>query len=142
MGPGRISRQMTIRLRCQRSMDLVTRTRPLDRGGEIRAPNNRSRVIVMSILRPSANPFSFLAEPDPSKPKGPRRLKPFRTPDSTPKFPAHVPASCEASSRTRTSRLQSNLSGSRPIVANRACVILAQEILLSTKKRTQTGDFL
>jgi len=53
-----------------------------------------------------------------------------------------VNAPCGASTIRELENFNFNLSGSRPIVANRACEILSQENFLSSKKCIDDQNFL
>jgi len=68
------------------------------------------------------------------KPKGPRREKPLRASATTLKFCVPLPLLAECQPDHKLENFNFNLSGSDPIVANRAGVILTYGILLSTKK--------
>jgi hypothetical protein len=76
------------------------------------------------------------------KPKGPRRAKPLRISAITLKFcdPSALLAVCQR--KHKLENFNFNLSGSDPVVANRAGVILPYEIFLSTKKRIDVRNFL
>ena len=68
------------------------------------------------------------------KPKGPRRAKPLRISATTLKFCIPSAPLAECQRKRKLENFNFNLSGSDPIVANRAGVILPYEFFLSTKK--------
>ena len=76
------------------------------------------------------------------KPKGPRRAKPLRISATTLKFCISSAPLAECQRKRKLENFNFNLSGSDPIVANRAGVILPYGIFLSTKKCTYVRNFL
>ena len=76
------------------------------------------------------------------KPKGPRREKPLRASATTLKFCDPSPPLAECQRKHKLENFNFNLSGSDPIVANRAGVILPYEVFLSTKKCINVRNFL
>lgn len=76
------------------------------------------------------NPCEFPAP----KPKRPRRAKPLRASAITLKFCISSTPLAEHQRKRKPENFNFNLSGSDPIVANRAGVILPYEFFLSTKK--------
>jgi hypothetical protein len=78
------------------------------------------------------NPCGF---PSPRS-KGPQRAKPFRASATTLKFRVSSPLLAKLQRARELENFNFNLSGSDPIVANRAGVIVPQQSFLSTKKCT------
>src|SRR4030095_11372795 len=76
------------------------------------------------------------------KPKGPRREKPLRASATTLKFCDPSAPLAELQRKHKLENFTFNLSGSDPIVANRAGVILPYVIFLSTKKCINVRNFL
>jgi hypothetical protein len=76
------------------------------------------------------------------KPKGPRRAKPLRASATTLKFCISSTSLAGHQRKRKPENFNFNLSGSDPIVANRAGVILPYEIFLSTKKCDDDRNFL
>jgi len=76
------------------------------------------------------------------KPKGPRREKPLRASATTLKFCVPLPLLAEFQPDHKLENFNFNLSGSDPIVANRAGVILPYDFFLSTKKCMNDRNFL
>ena len=78
------------------------------------------------------NPCGF---PSPRS-KGPQRAKPFRASATTLKFRVSSPLLAKLHRARELENFNFNLSGSDPVVANRAGVILPYDFFLSTKKCT------
>ena len=76
------------------------------------------------------NPCGF---PSPRS-KGPQRAKPFRASAITLKFRVPSPLLAKLQRARELENFNFNLSGSDPVVANRAGVIVPQQSFLSTKK--------
>jgi hypothetical protein len=76
------------------------------------------------------------------KPKGPRRAKPLRISAITLKFCIPLMPLAELQRKRKLENFNFNLSGSDPVVANRAGVILPYEKFLSTKKCGNDRNFL
>src|SRR5258705_4407391 len=66
------------------------------------------------------------------KPKGPRRAKPLRISAITLKVSASSASLAERQRKRKLENFNFNLSGSEPVVANRAVVVLAYGFFLST----------
>ena len=108
-------------------------------------PGSRGKTPCMKITIPSdlrfhpqalsvnvGNPCGF---PSPRS-KGPQRAKPFRASATTLKFRVPSPLLAKLQRARELENFNFNLSGSDPIVANRAGVIVPQQSFLSTKKCT------
>ena len=104
---------------------------------------SRGRIPCMRITIPSdlcfhsqalsvnvGNPCGF---PSPRS-KGPQRAKPFRASATTLKFRVPSPLLAKLQRARELENFNFNLSGSDPVVANRAGVIVPQQSFLSTKK--------
>lgn len=76
------------------------------------------------------------------KPKGPRRAKLLRVSATTLKFCISSAPLAERQRKRKLENFNFNLSGSDPIVSNRAGVILPYDFFLSTKKCDDDRNFL
>jgi hypothetical protein len=106
----------------------------------------RTKITIPSDLRfhsqaLSVNVGNPCESPSP-KPKGPRREKPLRASATTLKFCDPSILLAESQRNHKLENFNFNLSGSDPIVANRAGVILPYEFFLSTKKCINVRYFL
>src|SRR5215471_9380470 len=106
----------------------------------------RSKITIPSDLRfhsqaLSVNVGNPCESPSP-KPKGPRREKPLRASATTLKFCVQSSLLAEFQHDHKLENFNFNLSGSDPIVANRAGVILPYDFFLSTKKCMNDRNFL
>src|SRR4029450_9092597 len=110
------------------------------------AANGGSKITIPSDLcfhsqALSVNVGNPCESPSP-KSKGPRREKPLRASATTLKFRVPLSPLAEWQPDHKLENFNFNLSGSDPIVANRAGEILPYEIFLSTKKCIIDRNFL
>ena len=94
----------------------------------------RSQALSVNVGNPCESPSP--------KSKGPRREKPLRASATTLKFCVPLPPLAEFQHDHKLENFNFNLSGSDPIVANRAGVILTYDFFLSTKKCIIDRNFL
>lgn len=107
---------------------------------------NTKKITIPSDLRFHSQALSVnvgnSCEPPVAKIRRPWRAKPLRASATTLKFRVPLAPLAGHQRERELENFNFNLSGSDPVVANRADVILTYEILLSTKKCFNERNFL